>query len=377
MSKFYLKTILLLLLFTTILGSAYGQDCSFVVLGDLHMDGFEYHDMDYVRTRPQDFEQITKEYPYYTATYIPGLLNVVKQQAQRKDLNVKAIVQLGDIMQGVAGNDDLSRKMARFAVDKLYDLKAGVPWILTKGNHDVSVSPGQPEAWREVVQPFIERQIGARTDESMYTYCIGDDIELFVLDQFFSVDMMRPESDIIKFLKEKLPESKAKYKFLLTHQPVIPVTERCWHLFSGIRRELDNADEVRNDFLNLLASYDVTVLCAHLHKYSHIVRNTEKGPILQIMVNSVVDGFESPADVNRKTEFPSVSDFDKEWQPQTNERRMTILEQEKPYIESYLCEDRPGYGIVSLNGDKLTFKYYDRMSDTPCDSIDISTIYNR
>lgn len=155
MSKFYLKTILLLLLFTTILGSAYGQDCSFVVLGDLHMDGFEYHDMDYVRTRPQDFEQITKEYPYYTATYIPGLLNVVKQQAQRKDLNVKAIVQLGDIMQGVAGNDDLSRKMARFAVDKLYDLKAGVPWILTKGNHDVSVSPGQPEAWREVVQPFI------------------------------------------------------------------------------------------------------------------------------------------------------------------------------------------------------------------------------
>ncbi|HBG58452.1 MAG TPA: hypothetical protein DDX07_10605 [Porphyromonadaceae bacterium] len=141
-------------------------------------------------------------------------------------------------MQGVAGNDKLSRDMARFSVDYLYDADLGIPWILAKGNHDVSTSPGQPEAWKEVVLPFIERQTGKELTNGMYEYKLTDDVHFFVLEQFFSPDQQLPEHEILNFLHRQLSRSNAKHKFLLTHQPVIPVTERCWHLFSGIRREL-------------------------------------------------------------------------------------------------------------------------------------------
>ncbi|WP_414702851.1 hypothetical protein [Proteiniphilum sp. UBA1028] len=128
--------------------------------------------------------------------------------------------------------------MARFSVDYLYDADLGIPWILAKGNHDVSTSPGQPEAWKEVVLPFIERQTGKELTNGMYEYKLTDDVHFFVLEQFFSPDQQLPEHEILNFLHRQLSRSNAKHKFLLTHQPVIPVTERCWHLFSGIRREL-------------------------------------------------------------------------------------------------------------------------------------------
>ena len=66
------------LLFTLsfFLGSIAGraQDASFIVLGDMHFDRLEYHDLDYVMTRPQDYEQIFKEYPQYTAFFMPKFL---------------------------------------------------------------------------------------------------------------------------------------------------------------------------------------------------------------------------------------------------------------------------------------------------------------
>ncbi len=42
------------------------QDVSFIALGDMHYDRLDDHDLDYVMTRPQDYEQIFKEYPQYT-----------------------------------------------------------------------------------------------------------------------------------------------------------------------------------------------------------------------------------------------------------------------------------------------------------------------
>ena len=60
----------------------FAQDASLLVLGDLHLDKFEWHDMDYVHTRPQDFAQISKEYPFYTATYMPHLFKLIQKQTK-------------------------------------------------------------------------------------------------------------------------------------------------------------------------------------------------------------------------------------------------------------------------------------------------------
>ncbi|HWJ25609.1 MAG TPA: hypothetical protein VNS32_03645, partial [Flavisolibacter sp.] len=98
----------LYLLFLPILKA---QNVSFIVLGDFHFDRMQYHDMDYVKTRPQDYAQITKEYPGYTAGIQPAFLQLIKRQAVNLKPSVKAVVQLGDLVEGVSGNLDLARAM--------------------------------------------------------------------------------------------------------------------------------------------------------------------------------------------------------------------------------------------------------------------------
>ena len=145
------------------------QDVSFIALGDMHYDKLEHHDLDYVMTRPQDYAQIFNEYPQYTAFFMPRFLQLIKKQAETLKPAVKAVVQLGDLVEGVAGNAVLARQMNRGVVDLLYSVELPVPWVLVKGNHDVSVSPGQPEAWEEVIRPFIEGQVNKAVDHGMYT----------------------------------------------------------------------------------------------------------------------------------------------------------------------------------------------------------------
>lgn len=285
------------LLFIFFFGVGYltlkAQDESFIVLGDMHYDRIEDHDLDYVMTRPQDFQQIFNEYPQYTAFYMPKFLQVIKRQSEVLTPKVKAVVQLGDLVEGVSGNAHLARQMNRGAVDLLYSVNLSVPWVLAKGNHDVSNSPGQPEAWQEVIRPFIEGQIGKLIGHGMYTYRISEQTEFFVLDQFFSKDRNVPEIDMVTFLEKELAASKAKYKFLITHQPVIPVTHRCWHLLSGIRRPVEDS-KLRERFLNLLARHKVIVLAGHLHEYSVLSRKTASGNIVQVMINSVNRSLEPP-----------------------------------------------------------------------------------
>lgn len=364
MMRIKLIVCLLILLPAKHISILYAQDVSFLVLGDIHFDKFELHDMDYVNTRPQDFAQISKEYPFFTATYTPHLLIQVKQQVANFSPKIKAVAQLGDLMQGVAGNNKLSRDMARFSVDCLYDLELDVPWILAKGNHDVSTSPGQPEAWKEVVLPFIERQIKKDLSNGMYEYRLSDDVHFFVLEQFFSPDQNLQESEILTFLNRELHNSKAKHKFLLTHQPVIPVTERCWHLFSGIRRELKD-ENLRTAFLELLAEHNVTVLCAHLHKFSKIERQTKKGVVRQFMFNSVIHRYEEPEIVEHTSTFPNHETVDPSWQPNTLERRLAILEKENNYINNYYSENSSGYAIFSIQNDEVELKYFRGFGNTP------------
>jgi 3',5'-cyclic AMP phosphodiesterase CpdA len=293
---------------------------------------------------------------------------------------VKAVVQLGDLVQGVSGNVELARQMNRGVVDLLYSVKLPVPWILTKGNHDVSNSPGQPEAWEEVIRPFIEGQIRKPADHGMYSYALSDDVDFFVLDQFFSNDQNRPETEMIAFLEKELVRSKAKHKFVMTHQPVIPVTDRSWHLLSGIRRPVKDS-LLRDKFLNLLAKHRVIVLAAHLHKYSVLSRQTPSGNVVQVMVNSVNRGLEPPQPEGLTTEYKGekLVDENPKWQPSTNEVRRKLLTVERKNIKSFKVADLPGYAVVSISsstGDVI-LHYYNGFSEKPFESTNLTELQKK
>ena len=356
---------------------SFSQDVSFIALGDLHYDRLDDHDWDYVKTRPQDFEQIMKEYPQYTAVYLGKFLQLIKNQTLSVSPPVKAVVQLGDLVEGVAGTPILARQMNRGAVDLLYSADLSVPWILAKGNHDVSNSPGQPEAWQEVIRPFIEGQIHKKIGNGMYSCKISDQVEFFVLDQFFSVDQNLPESEMVTFLETEFAKSTATYKFVLTHQPVIPVTERCWHLLSGIRRPVQDST-LRNRFLNLLGKNKAIVLCAHLHQYSVLNRQTPSGPVVQIMVNSVNRSFDSPVPEKVETSYKGGEwvNSNADWQPFNRTIRFRILEEEKKHVKSFVKADIPGYCVLSVfpKEQKVMMDFFNGFSDKPFQSINISDL---
>jgi hypothetical protein len=364
------------LLFTL---TAHAQDVSFIALGDMHYDRLDDHDLDYVMTRPQDYEQIFKEYPQYTAFFMPKFLQVIKRQTVAVKPAVKAVVQLGDLVEGVSGNFVLAKKMNRGVIDMLDSMHLSVPWVLVKGNHDVSNSPGQPEAWEEVVRPFIERQVGKSIGHGMYTYNLSNNVELFALDQFFSVDRNVPETEMIAFLEKELKASTAKYKFVMAHQPVVPVTQRCWHLLAGIRRPLQDAS-LRDRFLNLLAKYKVIVLSAHLHEYSVLARETPSGNIVQVMINSVNRGLEPPVPKNTLTEYKGEKwvEENPDWQPATKDVRTKILTEEKKHILKFSKADLPGYAVISIADatGEVMLNYYNGLSEKPYEIINLTQLQN-
>ena len=356
---------------------AQSKDAAFIVLGDMHYDKLEHHDLDYVMSRPQDFQQIFNEYPQYTAFFLPKFLNVIKKQSESGFLKVEAVAQLGDLVQGVAGTPPLARQMNRGVVDLLYATDLKVPWILTKGNHDVSNSPGQADAWEEVIRPFIEGQVKKPIDHGMYTYSLNKDVDFFVLDQFFSVDRNVPEIDMVRFLEKELGESKAKYKFVMTHQPVVPVTDRCWHLLSGIRRPVTD-DSLRSRFLNLLAKHNVIVLSAHLHQYSVLSRSTASGNIVQVMINSVNRSLDPPQPKGLTTQYKGENwvEENPNWQPFNKDLREKILSAERKHIKSFRRADLPGYAIISIssaNGDVL-LTYYNGLSEKAYEQINLTDL---
>lgn len=374
------KQFLLLIVLMWFAISSFSQNVSFMVLGDLHYDRLDDHNWDYVMTRPQDFDQIMKEYPQYTSVYMSKFLQLIKKQTLSVNPEVKAVVQLGDLVEGVAGTSDLARQMNRGAVDLLYSIEMPVPWILTKGNHDVSNSPGQPEAWQEVIRPFIEGQVKKKIGNGMYTYKISEEAELFVLDQFFSIDQNLPEDEIVKFLETEFARSTAEYKFVLTHQPVIPITERCWHLFSGIRRPVKDST-LRNRFLNLLGKNKAIVLCAHLHQYSVLSRQTPFGPVVQIMVNSINRSFDSPVPAKTDSVYKGGEwvNSNPDWQPFNRGIRYKILEEEKKYLNYFFKSDIPGYCLLSIlpNEQKVMMNYYNGFSAKPYQTFSITDLQQK
>ncbi|MDT3400990.1 metallophosphoesterase family protein [Mucilaginibacter terrae] len=366
----------MLFLLVCLPGVVLSQDVSFIALGDMHYDRLQDHNLDFVMSRPQDYKQILNEYPQYTAFYMPRFLQLIKKQTNAQP-GVKAVVQLGDLVEGVAGSAALARQMNRGIVDMLYETGLPVPWVLVKGNHDVSNSPGQPEAWQEVIRPFIEGQIGKFIGHGMYTYQISPNTEFFVLDQFFSVDRNLPESEMVDFLENAFKGSTATYKFVLTHQPVIPVTQRCWHLLSGIRRPLKDT-VLRESLLNILAKNKAIVLCAHLHEYSVLSRKTKSGNVVQVMINSVNRGLNTPLPnvIHREYKGEGWIDSDASWQPETSETRRKILREEKKHITDFQLMDLPGYALISVSDKtpQVTLKYFNGFAEVPYQTIDLSKL---
>lgn len=334
---------------------------NFLLLGDLHYDLLENHDLDWLATTDDDLRQVTTEYTVFTANFWDDFMTRMSEKA--KSVPFDAVLQMGDLSEGLAGTPELAEQMARSAFAALDKVGFEVPVIITKGNHDIT-GPGAREAFDKVYLPNMARLAGHDALASA-NYATEIDGVLFVC-----YDPWSGNEQGLDALERNLASSDAAYKFVMVHEPVIPVNERCWHL---LRRH----EDLRERLLKIIAREKAVVLCAHMHLYSVIRRNTEYGPIVQVLVNSVIRDRNMLVPSKVTTEFgESLARNVPQWQPETLEQRCAWLAAEAPHVNYFKQADLPGYGVLSLDKSTgvMVLKYYAAFSDEPYDVVDLRAL---
>ncbi len=361
--KKYLSCIILLVL-VSFLSSA--QSSSLLILGDMHYDLLGDHDMEWLSTKTDDLRQVTEEYTVYTEKYWNDFMEVLHQKVQTFQPAVRAVIQLGDLSEGLAGSEEKARQMAYHTMKAIDDAQIPVPWIIAKGNHDIT-GPGAAEAFQEFYVPMFRKQTGNQEITSAsYSYRY-DNVQITCIDPWDK------ETDMPAFLDRELSASDAKFKFVAVHEPVIPVTERCWHI---LRRD----PEQREKLLEVIARHKAIVLCGHLHRYSVVSRNTPYGPVVQVMAISVVKDRNYTKPSYLITEYgPSLAENMPQWQPETLAARKEILTEEAKYVSFYKQTDLPGYAIIKVDGEKesIQLEYYAAFGIEPYDEIDLTELLNQ
>jgi UDP-2,3-diacylglucosamine pyrophosphatase LpxH len=359
MNKFTLIIILLVSFQNT-----NAQSSSIIVLGDLHYNIHSDHDTTYLKNRGLLEESL--DYADNTEKYWTPFMKIIKQKALTIKPNVKAIVQVGDLSEGLAGTPEKAKQMAANTVKAIEETKMPVPWVIVKGNHE-TYGPGADEAYKEYFVPMFQKQMNnPNITGANYSYTTGNIL-------IVSVNIWDTSVNITNFIKKELSTSKAKYKFVATHEPLIPVSGYCWYTF--------NTDSVRhNRLLEIIAKNKAIVLCGHLHYYSVLSRETKYGPVVQVMTISVITdpNYKTPSYCLDKIE-PSMADSSKDWKPETVEDRRKLLEEETKYITSYKQTDLPGYAIIKMDDEKksIQLEYYPAFGEKPYDVVSLSDLQNK
>lgn len=347
---------------------------SFVLLSDLHHCDTKFYDLDaMLQEKPGDHTQITKTYAPVTEGNWDDFFDSIRDHMESCTPAVKGIVQLGDLSEGLANVAGYADAMAKNVVNEIKDLKFDVPWIFTKGNHDITgVGEHKAEAvaaYTKYYTPFVSEQGCEYVEDGNCIFRNGE--VLFVV-----LDVYNKKTDQIEFVKKHLEESDAKYKFVCMHEPAIPTTERCWHYL----RTKPEAE--REAFLEILGKNKAIVLCGHLHRYSVLRRNTGSGPVIQIMVNSATSlkRQSKPSYSFGTSDYgAALADWKPTYKPETIDQRREALTKEAEYVDFYKMNNLAGYAILSIDTkkEKVILKYYAAFEEEPYDVVDITELYNK
>ena len=330
---------------------------SFVLFGDMHFDRLEHHDLERLqREKPDDVRQV-REYSRLRAEILPKLFAAVRDtiadSSHSPDTRVAFAAHVGDLVEGLCGSESLAVQQDTEAVEFVRGARLGVPFLFTKGNHDIT-GPGAAEAFKTVFHPFLDEQrSGFSAKEKLTTACyaVEQDESLFA---FF--DAYNKES--LDWLEATLARRTARHCFVVVHPPVAPYGARStWHLFASDRQTAQ-----RERLLDLLGKHNAFVLSGHIHKYNLLVRTTPHGGrFLQLGISSVISG---PV-VEPRHLLSGVKSYNSDqvtvepdFSPATDKQRRAVYQTEAPFVQQFEYADLPGYAVVTVNGPAVTAKIY-------------------
>jgi 3',5'-cyclic AMP phosphodiesterase CpdA len=349
---------------------------SFILLGDLHFDQVEHHDLDWVRReKPNDVRQI-EGYCRNTREVTPALFAAVR--ATVADLNRTSasqaafVMQAGDLVEGLCGREDLAVRQNRDALEFIGAAQLGAPFLFTKGNHDIT-GPGAAAAFGSVFHPFLSRQMRQVTPAAGNGVLAGACYSIEHGNaQFVCLDAYDTAKSLDWF-EAVAAQRTAEHFFVIVHPPVVPYGARStWHLFASPKEAAR-----RERFLTLLGDQHALVLGGHIHRYSILSRRAGRGRFTQIALSSVL----SAAHASPKSVLSGVDHYTPDqivveptFSPANTAERRAVYEKERPFVDAFDYADLPGYAVVTVAGPQVTLQMHPGTSRTPWRTVNLTAV---
>ncbi len=323
---------------------------SFILLGDLHYDSLAHHDMKWLdQHHGGDLSQI-QNYSRLTAEVMPGMFAALRQRiaALRGSAAPPAFVlQVGDLVEGLCGSAELSARQNREALAFVTQADLGIPFVFTKGNHDVT-GDGSKEAFDEVLLPFMSQQ--ARQLDTTTTHSQANHTLTFGEAQFAFFDAYDKAS--LEWLEAIAAKRTATHLFVIIHPPVVPYGARAtWHLYGGEKTKTQRAK-----LLEILGQQEGMVLGGHLHKFSALTRLAGGKSFSQLAVSSVVSALnQKPKDVlhGRATYTGDQINLEPKHAPDTAALRREVYATERQQVTSFEYADTAGFAVITVNSGQV------------------------
>ncbi|MFA9478121.1 metallophosphoesterase [Phycisphaerales bacterium AB-hyl4] len=339
------------------------QGWSFVLLGDLHYDLWEHHDMDWVkREKPRSIRQI-EGYVRVTTELYPHLGAEIRQVIAGTPNPVDYVINIGDFVQGLCGSYDLQMKQFEDALDWIRQSRWGAPYLMTIGNHDIT-GPGAREAYEDKILPYMSRQINQRLDSS--NFIVEHRNAMFVFVDAYDRGRINP------WLEEALRQRSAEHLFVIVHQPVVPYHgQAAWAVYGQPGQEED-----RQKFLNMLGEHEAIVLSGHLHRYGLVRRHTQQGRFVELAMNSIIRSKDHEARrILKGVEHrPDMEMLEPDFSSDTDPTRGEHLRAERQAIDQFETGQLEGYGMVQVNGGKVSVDLYNGLGRRKWKTLDLTSI---
>jgi hypothetical protein len=343
---------------------------SFPLLGDLHLDHLEDHDHAWLKAnKPDDVHQV-ENYSRITREVHPKLFAAVREKVtalnQEASTRVPFVIQVGDLVEGLAGTDELAQQQCRAGVDLVRGANLGAPLLLTKGNHDVT-GPGAVPAFNDVLLPFVKNEAGHLKSGEWE----GANFAMEYGNAFFAFFDAYDAVKSLAWLEATLAKRTATHCFVVIHPPVVPYGARAtWHIFSSDKQKAQRAH-----LLDLLGAQHAYVLGGHIHRFNSLVRETPKGRFLQLAISSIVSSPETKArDVLSGTGdyTPDQIKVEPNFGKNNEAERRAALQAEAPLVKDFEYADVPGYAVITVTNSRVEAGIHPGTSRQAWKTLDLS-----
>lgn len=320
-----------------------------ILLGDTHFDSEPntvYH-AKYLETSSPKTDKHRDEFIRNGEMWRERLPRLLQRAAQLEDSRTRMVLQMGDLVQGDCGSEEMHRQFLSDAFQRMKNVFSSLPFVPVVGNHDIR-GEGAERAYHDFMPARISQELGKDIHKTTFSFQIGNDVFLFI-------DFNSPDDDEIERL---LDDSKdARHTFIVSHGTILPFDGKScrWFFHGGAGKENTKA---RRYFRKEFALRHAICLCGHTHKTEHIDWYGDGGRITQMIMNSVwadpelttfklrAEGAAQYGELRKKSKEPNLKD------------ETALFDEYRPGLRTYIHGNGAGCYQLHVIGRHVFVDFY-------------------